>query len=253
MKKDSSTECWNKLGIEWIDKAQNGDFRMYYIMPNTLRLMGDVKGQKVLDLGCGEGGYSRELAKKGAIVTSIDCTQACIDYAISKADNENLEIEHYIRNSNNLSGIENGIFDKILCSMMLMDVEDMIGTIKEVYRVLKPDGQVFISILHPCFKPPVEHKWSSNGDEKQVVVKDYFHPTEWYGGIGDSENKVIYRHRTMSEYVKAFTANRLLMIDMDEPIPTEEQIKMSPRIAWLTKIPMFLFMKLIKSNDIINQ
>lgn len=65
MKIDSSTECWNKIGLEeWVEKAQNNDFRMHHIMPFTLQAIGEVKGKYILDLGCGEGGYSRALADK---------------------------------------------------------------------------------------------------------------------------------------------------------------------------------------------
>lgn len=59
----------------------------------------------------------------------------------------------------------------VLCAMMLMDVEDLNGTLKEIFRVLKPLGQVFISMLHPCFEPPVEHKWFLESDGIQVRVK----------------------------------------------------------------------------------
>lgn len=62
---DASTESWNSLGSEWISLAQEEDStRMVFIMPYMLELMGDVKGKSILDLGCGEGGYSRELTKK---------------------------------------------------------------------------------------------------------------------------------------------------------------------------------------------
>ena len=46
MKKDSSTESWNNLGDAWIELAQTNDFRIFYLMPHTFRLLGDVKGKK---------------------------------------------------------------------------------------------------------------------------------------------------------------------------------------------------------------
>ena len=64
--------------------------------------------------------------------------------------------------------------------------------------------------------------------------------------IAGIDQRVIYRHRTMSDYVKVFVRNKFKIIDLNEPKPTEEQRKMSPRIEWLTKIPMYMFIELAK-------
>ena len=245
MKKDSSTECWNQVNIhEWIHTAQTNDFRMYYIMPYTLEKLGNVRGKRILDLGCGDGGYSRALAKKGAFVTSADCSEVMVGYAKNKAEEENLKIDHHVVNANALIGIPENCYDVVLCSMMLMDVEDLDGTLKEIHRVLRPKGTVFISILHPCFKGKETAWLKDNGI--QVLVSDYHNPKEWAGEIKGMKDPVIYRHRTMSDYVKAFVRNGFKISDMNEPIPTEEQSKMSPRVAWLKKIPMYLFIELQK-------
>lgn len=245
MKEDSSTECWNQVNIdEWIHTAQTNDFRMYYIMPYTLEKLGDVKGKRILDLGCGDGGYSRALAKEGALLTSADCSEDMIEYAKNKAEEENLKIDHRVVNANALIDIPENCYDVVLCSMMLMDVEDLDGTLKEIYRVLKPEGTVFISILHPCFKGKETAWLKDNGI--QVLVSDYHNPKEWVGEIKGMKDPVIYRHRTLSEYVKAFVGSGFKISDMNEPVPTEEQAQMSPRVAWLKKIPMYLFIELEK-------
>ena len=44
-----------------------------------------LKATKILDLGCGEGGYSRELAKRNADVVAIDCSEDSIAYSIEQA------------------------------------------------------------------------------------------------------------------------------------------------------------------------
>lgn len=130
MKHDSSTIAWNAMGDEWFEMAQTGESRNYFIMPNMLKYMGDVKGKKILDLGCGEGGYSRELTKRGAHLVSVDCSTKAIEYAMELAQKENLSIEHFVRNSNDLFDIESEQFDIVLCSMMLMDCEDFEGTLQ---------------------------------------------------------------------------------------------------------------------------
>ncbi|MEA4832435.1 hypothetical protein SDC9_155715 [bioreactor metagenome] len=99
MKQDNSTKSWNNLGKEWIELAQAGESRMAFIMPYMLNLMRDVSNKTILDLGCGEGGYSRELCKKNAMVTSVDCSEIAIKYSVAEAQRQGLSIQHFIRNS----------------------------------------------------------------------------------------------------------------------------------------------------------
>ena len=73
MKHDSSTLAWGAMGDEWAEMAKTNESRNCFIMPNMLRFMGDVQGKRILDLGCGEGGYSRELTKRGARLVCVDC------------------------------------------------------------------------------------------------------------------------------------------------------------------------------------
>lgn len=247
MIKDSSTESWNKVAEEWIPFAQTNDYRLYFIMPFTLDQLGDVFGKKILDIGCGEGGYSRELTKKGATVTAVDCAKDLIDYSISKADEEKLTIYHYLRNSNNLYDISDNTFDIVLSSMMLMDCEDFEGTIQEITRVLKPSGILFASISHPCFTGK-DIRWQNIGGERKFFVEDYFYPVEWKELIASNfRTPVIFRHRTLQDYIKTFVKCGLTIIDLSEPIPSEEQKKMSARLTRLQKVPMFLFWKLKKN------
>ena len=95
MKKDRSTESWGnaEMSDEWIQMSQNNPHRIHFIMPFTFKQLGDVSGKVILDLGCGEGGYSRELARKGAIVTAVDCAENVIKYCETRAHEEKLQID----------------------------------------------------------------------------------------------------------------------------------------------------------------
>lgn len=132
-------------------------------------------------MGCGEGGYSRELAKRGASLVSVDCSKKAIEYAIALENEEKLHIQHFVRNSNDLFDIESEQFDSFLCSMMLMDCEDFEGTLQEVFRIIKPNGRLFASVLNPCFDGNHEHGIGIQGVgiDRQVVVMNYFEPREW--------------------------------------------------------------------------
>jgi hypothetical protein len=132
--------------------------------------------------------------------------------------------------------------------MMLMDCEDFEGTIREVVRVLKPSGKLFASVLHPCFNGNYNEGIGRQGEgiNRQVVVKNYFSPTQWEAPLNNGKTSVIWRHRTLEDYVKVFVKSGLTIIDLNEPQPTKEQAEISTAIAWLQKIPLYLFWELSK-------
>jgi len=50
----------------------------------------------------------------------------------------------------------------------------------------------------------------------------------------------------LQDYVKAFAACGLAVVDLNEPVPTQSQAALSDDVAWLQKIPIFLFMEMQK-------
>ena len=248
MNHDSSTVAWSAMGDEWFELAQKGESRNVFIMPNTLKFLGDVSGLSILDLGCGEGGYARELTRRGASLTAVDCSEKAIGYSVRLAKEEGLHIQHFIRNSNNLYEIENESFDIVLCSMMLMDCEDFDGTLAEAYRVLKKGGQLFASVLHPCFDGNHDTGIGRQGTgiDREVVVKNYFEPKTWEALLWGGTVPTIWRHRTLEDYVKAFLRAGFTITDLNEPAATDEQAQVSVAIAWLQKIPLYLYWELKK-------
>ncbi len=230
---DSSTRSWQAIADDWVAHADANDYRNHFLLPLTLRLLGDVTGRRILDLGCGEGGYSRELARRGAHVVGVDGSARLIEVARKRALAEQFDINYICANANALHAIAPSSFDLVLAAMSLMDVEDYPGSVTEMHRVLKPGGELLASILHPCFSAPVA-EWLRDDDRRPRVfaVDRYFDRATWDEHITPKfRAPVIRRHQPLQD------------CEFREPIPTAEDLEKSPRFQKLTRIPFFLFMR----------
>jgi ubiquinone/menaquinone biosynthesis C-methylase UbiE len=246
---DSSTRSWQSIADEWVSHADTNDYRNEFLMPIMLAMVGDVAGLDLLDLGCGEGGYGRELARRGARVVGIDGSPRLIEVARQRAASDNVTVDLRCANANQLNGIADASFDRVLASMSLMDMEGYPGAIREVARVLRPGGELLMSITHPCFQARVS-RWitAERGQPMFFAVDHYFDRLAWEEHMAPEFTRtVLRRHRPLEDYMAAPLAAGLTLREFREPVPTDEELTKSHRFWKLRRIPYFLFMRWAKS------
>lgn len=139
---------WGRLDREPIEFQVNWHFIKKY-MPKT---------GNVLDNGAGPGKYSMELAKEGYQVTLTDLTPRSVEIARHKAKALNLERQFhgfYVADAKELNMIKNEQFDATLMLGPMYHLQkemDRIKAVKELKRVTKKNGLVFVA-----FMPRVRH------------------------------------------------------------------------------------------------
>jgi ubiquinone/menaquinone biosynthesis C-methylase UbiE len=242
---DSSTRSWDAAAADWIAHADASDYQNLFLQPRMLALAGDVAGRRVLDLGCGEGSYARQLAGRGARVTGIDGSATLANVARERAAAAGLDIDVRCLNANALDGIADGSFDLIVASMILMNVEDYAGAIREAYRVLAPGGALCLSITHPCFSAPVSDWVGGKGRQPQHFAVDrYFERIAWEDRIAPTfTTPTLRRHRTLEDYMQGLLDAGFVLRAFQEPMATAEDLRASARFEHMTRIPYFLFMR----------
>ena len=126
-------------------------------------------GMTVLELGCGTGSFTRELARSGAEVVAIDVSPELLE--IAKATCSAPNVQYQIQNACALSYPE-GAFDSIVGSSVLHHLE-IEAAVRDMYRVLKPGGSIYFTepnMLNPQIAiqkniPWIKRKLGDSPDE----------------------------------------------------------------------------------------
>lgn len=116
--------------------------RVDYIKKIFEQMKVDPKGKTVLEVGCGGGILSEELAKTGLITTGIDPSEKSLDTAVKHAADNNLKIK-YDKGFGEDLPYRNNSFNIVVCCDVLEHVKDLPEVISEIARVLK-NGGIFI-------------------------------------------------------------------------------------------------------------
>lgn len=135
-------EWWNPRGPMAPLHAMN-PARMGWIAG----LLGDLDGQRVLDVGCGAGLASEWLARRGARVVGLDAAGAALDAARAHAMAEGVTVDYRAGTPETLA--ETG-FDAVLALEVIEHVppEERAGFLASLARAVKPGGWVVLSTLN---------------------------------------------------------------------------------------------------------
>jgi len=255
---------WNKAAESWVEFVRGGKnyYSEYLNGPALKRMVGDVEGKNVLDVGCGEGYFSRFFAMAGAEVTGVDLSDALIKAAVEEEKRHPLGVKYLVADAADLSMLESENFDLAFCYMALMDIRDYEGAISEVSRVLKTGERFVVLMEHPCFAfvrvldGKVVSDWETriledgSKEYSHYWVSDYLHShsytVEWKHDRLPTTFVTTGFHRPLSDYVNALTKHRLVITGLDEPMPLEDGIKLHPPMKKHYRVPQSLVIEATK-------
>jgi ubiquinone/menaquinone biosynthesis C-methylase UbiE len=245
-KKDNLANEWDDAIEPWADFVRHGKdfYRDELNNPAFFNLLGNVRGQLVLDLACGEGYNTRIIAKKGARVTGVDFSTKMIELARLEEKNEKLDIDYYVSDAANLRAFPNNHFDLVTCFMALQDIESYEKAVREVARVLKSKGRFIFSIPHPCFEIIVEEGNRISATARYFGAAKY--PIEWRMERLLKPFRTTSFHRTLTEYSHVLFNSNLFISRLVEPQPTEKGLQKHPPLKEVLLRPQSIIIESIK-------
>ena len=232
---------WTEAAQDWI--GQDQAVRTGMLDTWMLEGLGDVRGKRVLDIGCGEGRFSRLLVELGAEVTGLDLTEPLVERARSLAVGGD---SYVVGDAETLDGLADGSFDLAVSYIVLVDLLDYRASIEAAYRVLRPGGRFVVCNVHPM-RSAVPYGWINQGGRKLFYAVDNYTdegPREfpWWG------RNFVNMHRTLSSYISAFLEAGFALEGLDEPTPSEAQLVENPSFDDEFRSPNFVVFRLGKPD-----
>ena len=230
---------WAESAPDWIDTDQA--VRTGMLDRWMLDSLGDVSGKSIIDIGCGEGRFSRLLSQLGATVTGVDLTEAFIERARSLASEDET---YLIDNAETLQAIEDKKFGLAVSYIVLVDLFDYHSAINAAYRVLRPGGRFIVCNIHPM-RSSVPGGWIKQGDRK------LFFPVDNYTDEGPREftwwgRQFVNMHRTLASHISVFLDAGFTLSAIHEPVPSEEELAANPTFDDEYRAPNFIIYALEK-------
>ncbi|WP_232668226.1 class I SAM-dependent methyltransferase [Pseudonocardia sp. TRM90224] len=195
--------------------------------PAVRRLLPDVDGLDVLDLGCGDGGRGRDLVAAGAAsVMGVDASALMLELArTSTADRRIRYRNAFVEDLD----FPDRSFDLILAGMVLHYIDDLDAVLARLAGWLRPGGRIVASMEHP-FTSGV----GNYADEGQRL------PT-WL------DSQVVKYHRKISSILDALDGAGVEGVRLLEPTPTAAQVSQRPELEPYTSRPPVLVFSATKS------
>ncbi len=205
--------------------------------PALRALLPDLRGIRVVDLGCGFGWFCRFARAQGATrVLGLDVSEKML--ARARAMTSDAAIT-YVQADLERLDLPAASFDLAYSSLVLHYIADLPDLLAKTHRALVSGGHLIFSVEHPVYSAPSRPGWSIDaGGRKGWSVDGYLvegpRTTDWLA------KGVIKQHRTIGTYLNLLIRLGFAISHVQEWGPTDEQIAAQPELAEERQRPMFL-------------
>jgi ubiquinone/menaquinone biosynthesis C-methylase UbiE len=207
--------------------------------PALKALLPDLRGMRVLDLGCGFGWFCRWARQNGAAqVLGIDVSEKMLARARETTKDEAVGYRRADLETLDLSGQNFGLVYSALVLHYIADLAGLLGTIR---RSLVQGGRFVTSVEHPLFTAPAAPGWTVTPEGRKSWPVDRYleegpRSTNWLA------EGVIKQHRTFATYINLLLQAGFSIAHVEEWGPTDAQIAAQPSLADERQRPTFLLL-----------
>ena len=224
--------AYEELAEAYAALAPTKPHNAYYERPAALSLLGEVRGRRVLDAGCGPGIYAEILVDRGAKVVGFDASENMVELAKKRLGDR---AEFFRANLEDVwDRLGGASFDLALSALAMDYTRDWSGPLAEFFRVLRPGGRLVFSVEHPS-STFVRHVYKGGGNYFDTEAVGM----EWTGFPG--RVWVPSYRRPLGAMVGAILGTGFELTGLVEPRPDERFGRVDPEgYEKLLRMPGFL-------------
>lgn len=227
--------AWDAVAAFWHDRMGEGnDFVDTLVWPRVWKLLPNLDGARVLDVGCGNGLYARKLAAEGARVVAVDYSPRMI--AIARSATRDSDIDYRVLDASDpdsLGNLSTDAFDAVLAAMVLMDMSDIGPLLRSLPRLLQPTGGFVFATAHPSFNSPQASLESRPDGSGELHVRSYLTSTRTPGvAIRGQPADTLFYHRPLAELLRMAFESGLVLDAVEEPSFPSDHPRGSKTDSW---------------------
>ena len=167
---------------------------------SILKWLDPKEDEKILDIACGTGELSLKIAERGCRVYGIDISEKGITSAKYLAERRRIRCEFRVESVEDLPWPEE-YFDKVVCSSSLEHFKDDIKALREIHRILKPNGRVVLT--SDSFTYPISDELKEIHRKTSHVV-NYYTPEKLKEQFRKSGLKMIRSKYLLNSWLASF-------------------------------------------------
>lgn len=254
--KNEIEKNWDEMSKAYESFTEAEESYSYTIeWPCIKKILPNLQGKRILDLGCGTGRFDFLFEKENPIsILGLDISEEMLDIAKEKAANRNSKVEFIKGDISNFNTYIDERFDFIFSSTVLHYISDLKGLFNNIYNALNEKGSCIVSVMNPVYTAqyPIDKNGKFPSDDEWIVryldksKRAYIQPWIEYNDKIKDFLSTSYHH-TFGDYLNAIISAGLKLERVEEPYPPERWKQNSyGRYNAFIETPSYMILKLSK-------
>ena len=253
----AAATSWDPLA-SWYDGwvgEQGSRYHREVVLPAVMELVDLRRGERVVDIGAGQGVLADHVSGAGARYTGVDASPRLIATARRRHGEAGEFLVGDARELSAVAELEPSSFDVATFVLSIQDMDPLPAVLESASWALKPESRIVLLMVHPAFRAPRHSGWGWDEGRKLQFrrVDSYLTPMavpmKSLGGRGGEFRSRSF-HRPMSAYVNGL-AERGFLVDRMLEIPDLPAGAAPGRSARSTErarleIPLFLGLRAVR-------